>query len=55
LAYDRIPAKTGSPSDGKRDWRLVMSEHDVHGPEEQGIGRVMEIGHELTQQRLDEA
>jgi hypothetical protein len=32
-----------------------MGEHDVHGPEEQGIGRVMEIGHELTQQRLGEA
>jgi hypothetical protein len=29
----------------------MMSEH----PEEQKIGRVMEIGHELTQQRLDEA
>jgi hypothetical protein len=33
----------------------MMSEHDVHGPEEQGIARVMEIGHELTQQWLDEA
>jgi len=33
----------------------VTGEHDVHGPEEQGIGRVMELGHELTQQRLGEA
>jgi hypothetical protein len=32
-----------------------MSEPDVHGPEEQAIGRVMEIGHELTQQPLDKA
>jgi len=25
-----------------------MGEHDVHGPEKQGIGQLMEIGHELT-------
>jgi len=30
----------------------MMGKHDVHGPEEQGIGRVMEIGHELTRRRL---
>ncbi|WP_162913182.1 hypothetical protein [Rhodospirillaceae bacterium SYSU D60014] len=54
MAYGGIPAKTGRPSGGKRDWRLPMGEHDVHGPEEGG-GRVMEIGHELTQQRLGDA
>jgi hypothetical protein len=32
-----------------------MGEHDVHGPEERGVRRVMEIGHELTQQWLGEA
>jgi hypothetical protein len=32
-----------------------MSEPNVRGPEEQAIRRVMEIGHELTQQRLDKA
>jgi hypothetical protein len=40
---------------GKRDWPLAMSEHDVHGQEAQGGGRVMEIKHEFIQQRLDDA
>jgi len=32
-----------------------MGEQDLGGPEEQAVGRVMEIGHEFIQQRLGEA